>query len=36
MISGYESELYEDALKGWRKVEKENLNQSLRKRTEVL
>lgn len=30
MLSGYESDLYNDALRGWRKAEKDNLTQSLK------
>lgn len=36
MLSGYESDLYDDLLRGWRKVEKDNLTQSLKKRKEIL
>ena len=36
MFSGYESDLYDYILRGWRKVEKDNLTQSLKKRKEIL
>lgn len=36
MISGYESDLYNRLLKQWRRIEKENMTQSLRKRKEIL
>ena len=36
MLSGYESDLYDYILRGWRKIEKDNLTQSLKKRKEIL
>lgn len=36
MLSGYESDLYDYILRGWRKVEKDNMTQSLKKRKEIL
>lgn len=36
ILSGYDSDMYNDVLKHWRKVKKENMTQSLRKREEVL
>lgn len=36
MISGYENELYNHMLKGWKKVQKETLAEGGRKRTETL
>lgn len=36
MISGYESDLYNEYLKGWRKEYKETVAEAGRKRVEVL
>ena len=36
MISGYENDLYNTALKGWRKIKKDTLAEAGVKREEVL